>query len=158
MSPQEVSFEQVRRLAGAELSLKARVGYVALLLVAAAMTVVVVSLWATEPALPIRTQLSFGVMAAIGASWVALAAWVLTRRRPLFARDRVIAGTMAVVFTSLFVAAALVALGITRGVAAFTMLGTGVVMLALATRMLRDARRRFGALVARRHVLEAHGG
>ena len=151
------SLEQVRRLAGAELSLKARLGYVALLLGSVAMTVVIVSLWLTEPSLPSRTVLAFGAMAVIGASWAAFSAWVLSRRRPLFARDRVIAGRMAVVFTSVFVAAALVATGLARNAASLAMLGSGAVMLAFAIRVSIDARRRFSALAARRQELQARG-
>src|SRR5688572_14879638 len=102
MSPQMKSLQDVRRLAGAELSLKARLGYVALLLASTGVTVVIVSLWLTETFLPLRAQLAFGVMCLIGVCWSALALWALGARRPLFARDRVIAGGMAVTFTSVY--------------------------------------------------------
>lgn len=153
--PQAASLEHIRRLAGEELSLRTRVGHVALLLAAAIMTAVVVALWVTEPSLPVRTQAAFGVLAAIGASWAAFAAWVLSRRRPLFARDRVIAGRMAVMFTTVFVVAAVGALFVTRGTAALAMLGSAIGMLALALATLRGAQRRFAALAARRQALEA---
>ena len=153
MSLQENSLEAVRALARNELSFKLRVGYVALALAATITSVVIVSLWVTEPALPARTQLAFGLMTIIGASWVALASWVLGARRPLFARDRVIAGRMAVSFTTLFLVGAGIAVGMGGGAAALDALGVGLVMLVMAGLALRSARRRFAALAARRAEL-----
>jgi hypothetical protein len=149
------SLEYIRRLAQGELSIKARIGYVSLLLVAAAMTAVVLSLWLTEPVLPARTQTAFGVMSLIGGAWVSFALWALTARRPLFARDAVIAGTLAVVFTSVFVAGALGAVIVSGAAAAFGALGTGVVMLGIAVWNLVSASRRHAALAARRRELES---
>jgi hypothetical protein len=154
MNTRENSLEAVRALARNELSFKARVGYVALLLAAAGMSVVILSLWLTEPALPARTQLAFGLMTIIGVSWVALASWVLAARRPLFARDRVIAGGMAVAFTSLFVVGTGIAVAMGGGAAALGALGTGIVMLGFAGWALRSARHEFAALSARRAELE----
>jgi hypothetical protein len=154
MKTRENSLEAVRALARNELSFKARVGYVALLLSATIMSVLIVSLWLTEPALPPRTRLAFGLMTIIGVSWAALASWALGARRPLFARDRVIAGRMAVVFTSLFIFGTVIAFARGGGAAALGALGTGIVMLAFAGMALRSARRRFAALTARRVELE----
>jgi hypothetical protein len=148
------SFEAIRALAHGQLSLKARIGYVALLLAATAMSVVVAALWMTEPALPARTQAAFGVMTVIGVSWVALAAWVLSARRPLYARDRVIAGRMAVAFTTVFAFGGLIALLNGGGEASVAAFSTGLVMLAMSFAALRAARQRFGALSARRAELE----
>lgn len=155
MSPQMKSLQDVRELAGAELSLRSRVGYVALLMGAAAMTVVIVSLWITEPELSARTQLAFGVMSLIGSSWMALSTWTLRVRRPLFARDRVIAGRLAVAFTSLFAAAGVAAVIVAGNAASYGVLATGAVMLALAVQALNAARRRFASLTARRTALES---
>jgi hypothetical protein len=154
MKTREISLETVRALARNELSFKARVGYVALLLAATVMNVVVISLWSTESALPARTQLAFGLMTIIGASWVALASWVLVARRPLYAHDRVIAGRMAVIFTALFTAGAGVAIGTGGGAAALGSFGTGLLLLGVAGLALRSARRRFAALAVRRTELE----
>jgi hypothetical protein len=154
MNTQLRSLEEIRRIAGAELSFKARLGYVALLLVAAAMSAVVGSLWLTEPALPVRTRFAFGTLCIIGVSWMSLATWALASRRPLFARDRLIAGRLAVAFTAVFVTGAVAAVIIARNAAALAVLGTGVVMLVLAVRVLADAHRRFAALAARRRELE----
>ena len=148
------SLEAIRSLARGQLSLPARLGYVTLLLAAAAMSVVIVALWLTEPALPARTQLAFAVMTAIGASWVALAAWVLAARRPLFARDRVLAGRMAVAFTMVFAGGALAAVFLGGGAAASAAFFTGLVMVGLAIGALRAARRRFVELSTRRMELE----
>lgn len=154
MTPQMKSLQEVRNLAGAELSLKARMGYVALLLMSTGMTVVIASLWLTEASLPLRTQLAFGAMSLIGVSWVALSIWALSARRPLFARDRVIAGRMAVAFTSLFAAGAVAAVVIAGNAAAYGLLATGALMLGLAIKALVDARRRFARLAARRAEIE----
>jgi len=158
MKPEFRSMNKVRAMAGAELSLKARLGYVGLLLVSAALTTVVVSLWLTEPSLPARTQLAFAVMSVIGVSWSVLAVWVLRARRPLFARDRVIAGGLAVTFSALFVAGCLAAAILSGAAPAYAAFGTGVVMLAVAIGVLLKARRRFAALTSRRRELEAQLG
>jgi hypothetical protein len=159
MTPAAASSKEILAMAGVELSLKARVGYVALTLVSAAMTSVVVSLWLTEPFLPLRTEVAFGVMCLIGTSWCALAVWALRARRPLFARDRVIAGRMSVAFTALFTAGALAAVVVAGSPAAYGALGSGVGMLGAAIAVLTRARRRFAKLSARRMELErALGG
>ena len=154
MTIQGESMMAVRELAQGELSVKARFGYVALLLAAAGMTAVIVSLWLTEPALVARTHVAFGAMSVIGISWMALALWALMTRRVLFARDRVIAGRMAVTFTSVFAVGALAAVIATGSGAAIGALATGVVMLAAAVGVLRGAQRRFAVLNARRAELE----
>jgi hypothetical protein len=154
MNGQNDSMAMIRNLAHNELSVKARLGYVALLLAATGMTVVIGSLWISEIHLPVRTQLAFAVMSVIGASWAALAVWVLTTRRVLFALDRVIAGRMAVTFSGLFAAGALVAAIISGRAAAFGAVAAGVVMLLVAARVLVGARRRFTELAARRAELE----
>jgi hypothetical protein len=153
MNTQMDSMAMVRKLAQGELSVKARLAYVALLLVSSAMTVVIVSLWLTEVHLPLRAQLAFGAMSMIGISWVALATWALTTRRILLARDRVIAGRMSVAFTALFLAGAISAAIMTVTPAAFVALATGAAMFAAALRVLAGARRRFAGLAARRAEL-----
>jgi hypothetical protein len=154
MTPRMDSLERVRHLTVGQVSLKVRLGYVALLLVSIAMTTVVASLWLTEPTLPPRTQLAFGGLTFIGLSWTALATWVLSTRRPLFARDRVIAGRMAVAFTSIFVVGAGAAVSMAGNVASFGVLALSAVMLALALKVLASARQRFAALLARKTELE----
>jgi hypothetical protein len=154
MSIQMDSIANIRNLASGELSLKARIGYVALLLASAPMTAVIASLWLTEPHLPARARVALGVMTLIGASWAALSLWALTTRRVLLARDRVIAGRMAVAFTGVFVAGAATSCAVSMSAAAFASLATGVVMFAIALRIWSQARRRFTELHSRRAELE----
>jgi hypothetical protein len=154
MKTQMESMAMVRKLAQGELSVKSRLGYVALLLVSSAMTVVIVSLWLTEAYLPMRAQLAFGAMSLIGSSWTALSIWALTTRRVLLAHDRVIAGRMSVAFTALFLAGAITAVVLTATPAAFVALATGAVMFIAALRVLTVARRRFAELIERRSQLE----
>jgi hypothetical protein len=150
--------EFVRRLLNAELSLASRLGYVALGLAAAMMTAVVASLWMTEPTLPLRTEIGFGVMAGIGLSWVGFVVWVLTHRRPLLAGHRIVAGRMAVAFTSLFVVGA-IAIGMaTGGSAAYAAAALGVVMVAIAVVLLRRAHVTTARLRERRAILERELG
>jgi hypothetical protein len=153
MNTQTESMAMVQKLAHGELSVKARLGYVALLLVSSAMTVGVLSLWLTEAFLPVRTQMAFGVMSVIGMSWAGLATWALATRRVLLARDRVIAGWMSVVFTALFLTGAIAAVLLSGKVAAFGAAATGAVMFAIALKVLSGARRQFAALAARRDEL-----
>jgi hypothetical protein len=98
------------------------------------------------------------VMCLIGLSWAGLAIWALGRRRPLFARDRVIAGAMAVTFTSLFVVGALAAVVIANNASAYGVLITGLVRLGLALKVWAGARRRFAELSARRAALAPQSG
>ncbi|HEY6125636.1 MAG TPA: hypothetical protein VIV63_13375 [Steroidobacteraceae bacterium] len=158
MNTQMESMAMVRKLAQGELSVRARLGYVALLLASSAMTVVILSLWLTEPVLPLRAQIAFGVMSLIGISWITLAIWALATRRILLARDRVIAGRMSVAFTALFLVGALAAVFMTFSAAAYGAAATGGVMFVVAMRVLAGAKRRFAELAARRAELEMGSG
>jgi hypothetical protein len=147
------SASDLQRLVRAELSLPPRLGYVALLLAASMMTTVIGALWLTEPALPARTQIAFAAMIGIGFSWIGFALWVLRNRRPLFAGHRIVAGRMAVTFTSLFVIGAL-AVGQTQdGLGPYVAAAVGLAMLATATVLLRRAHRTNARLIERRDAL-----
>jgi hypothetical protein len=145
----------MQRFLAAELSFRARLAYVGLLLLASAMAVAVGSLLLTEPALPARTTIGFLAIVAIALCWVAYATWVLRRRRVLLAGHRIVAARMAVVFCSLFVAGAL-ALGWwgPPARAPFAAAALGGAMLGCALVLLVRARRRFALLLARRRELE----
>jgi len=143
-----VSVADMQKLIAGELSLRSRVAYTALLLVALGVAVVVGSLLLTEPSLPQRTEVAFAVIIAIALSWVAYASWVLTRRQVLFAGHRIVAGRMAVAFSALFVAGCL-------AVRMMAAAGLGALMLAIAIGILITARQRFRALMERRRALEA---
>ncbi|WP_236239164.1 transmembrane transport protein [Streptomyces sp. CC228A] len=87
---------QLDRLLAAEVSLRSRMRHVAVGLAGGAGAALLTVLWATEPRpLPVRTQAAFAGLIAVGLAWAAFAGWVLTRRRPLFARDRVIGARLA---------------------------------------------------------------
>jgi hypothetical protein len=149
-----LSTAHLSRLLDTELSRRSRLGHVGLLLVSTAMTVVVVSLWVTEPALPVRTQVAFGAMTVIGLAWMVFAGWVLTTRRVLLGRDSVVAGHLAVTFTAVFVAGALLVGYSTGGKAPFAAAATGAGLLGVAIALLVRARRRVAGLTARRDALE----
>jgi hypothetical protein len=150
--------DDLRRVTASELSLTARTGYVGLLLAAATMTVVVSALLVTEPALPLRASIALGVLAVIGLSWVSFAVWVLSNRRILFGRHRVVAGRMAVGFSVVFCVGALAVGYATSSRSAFVAAAMGSVMIAIATAMLVRARRRVEQLSKRRDELEQQLG
>ncbi len=79
----------------APLSLRRRLGYLAVLLAGLGGAGLIGSLWATERALPARTAATFALLVAVGLGWAAFGAWALTRKTPLYARDRVVAAWMA---------------------------------------------------------------
>ena len=145
-------------LADCELSVKARGGHVVLLLGALTMTVVCASLWLTEPALPVRTQVAFGMMTLIGLCWALYAIWVLHSRRVLLAFQEVVATRLAVTFCSAALAGSL-ALALGEGIrAAWSAVGMFAPMLIAAAVLLARARRRLNALTARRAALEEQLG
>ncbi len=143
----------LQRLLDTELSLPSRLGYVALLLVALTMTGVITALWATEPVLPLRAQVGFGLMVAIGVSWIIFAVWALTHRRILFARHQIVAGRMAVTFTTVFLLGTLVVGYSTGRPEAYKATAVGLVLVGLAVVVLVRAKRAFAHLVARRDAL-----
>ena len=148
----------LRRLFDAELSLRSRIRHVAVFLASAVMTVVVTSLMLTEPFLPTRTAAAFAVMTIIGLSWMGFSGWVLVRRRPLFGRDGVVAGRMAVTFTLTFVGGALAVGYSSGGPAPYAAAAMGVGLFAAAVALLVRARRNVARLMQRRDALERELG
>lgn len=149
------SAAHLQDLVAGEVSLAGRLAHVALLLVALAVVCVVASLWLTEAALPLRTQVAFGALTAIGLAWVTYACWVLTTKRPLLAAHRIVAARMAVAFSALFVVGCLAVSVVTpdaaaaRSAAAF---GAGLCVIAVV--QWRRAGRRVNALRSRREELQ----
>jgi hypothetical protein len=136
-------------------SLLRRVGYLVAGMGGLAGATLVGGLWATEPApLPVRTQLAFAMVVVVGLVWAGFAAWALARR-PLFALDRIVAGTLALTFSALTTAGA-VALAVTRGSVALLLIAAGVGsgLTALSAVILVRARIHRAALVARLRDLE----
>jgi hypothetical protein len=149
---------ELQRLTTRALSPLAQYGHVALLLVSSLMCILLAALLATEPMLPMRTQMALTVMLGIGAGWVTYAVWVLRNRRPLMARHRVIAGRMAVAFTALFFIGA-AGMALNTGAVVFQMataMAGGLVALAVVA--LRTARAEVARLEARRQQLERELG
>ncbi len=87
---------ELERALAAEVSLRSRMRYVAVGLAGASGAVLITVLSVTEPdPLPARTQAAFVALIAVGLTWAAFAGWTLSRRRPLFARDRVLGARLA---------------------------------------------------------------
>jgi hypothetical protein len=111
-------------------------------------------LWLTEPSLPARTRIAFAVLILIGIFWFVFAGWVLTHRRILLARHRIVAGRMAVAFTAVFLLGALAVGYTTGGAAPYAAAALGGAMLAVAVFMLLRAHRALARLTERRDTLQ----
>lgn len=146
-----ISIKDMQARVARELALPSRLGYTALLVSALAMAGLTGSLWATEPSLPARTQAAFGASVVIGLAWAGFAAWVLARRRVLFANHRIYAARMATAFSGVFLTGA-VLLRDRLGVGA---IATAAVMFVIACAALAGAHRRHARLVERRRSLES---
>lgn len=143
--------ELISRLSG-PLSLRRRVLTVVALLGGLLGAAFVGLLWLTEPALPGRTQLAFGVLVLVGLGWAGYGGWVLSRRTPLFALDRVIAGWLALAATVLLVVLTVV-VAVTRGgvhLAAYTVVA---LLVLVAVGNLVRARALRAALLRRKREL-----
>ncbi len=149
----------VQRMLATQVGLPSRLAYTALLLAGLAGATVVGALLLTEPALPARTRIAFGLMVGIGLGWAGFAAWVLARRRVLLAEHRVVAATMAFAFSALFTLGA-VAVGRwgDAGSAWIAAAGVGTIMMSVAAVVLVRARSRRDALLQRRRELERAAG
>lgn len=122
----------------AKLSLRTRVRYLVVLLAAATVTVLTALLWWTEPDLPLRTELAFGAIVAVGAGWSAYAAVALRRCGRLFALDRLVAGWLTLLF-ALLATAGCGLLVLPRGGDPAVLVIAGVVLLPVAGLILARA-------------------
>jgi hypothetical protein len=143
---------ELQRLSRTELSRGRRLGHVVLVLVASALTIVVVSLWLTEPVLPLRTQIAFAVLTAMGAGWTAFGIWVLRAKRVMLVRHRQVAGRLAVLFTSVFAVGCLLLVSATD--AARPALAMSLVLVMIAAVIWRRAAISQATLLAKRRELE----
>jgi hypothetical protein len=144
----------LERLARTELSLGRRLAHVLLALVASAMTIVVVSLLLTEPALPPRTMTALALLAVIGLGWVGYSVWVLSSRRVMLARQRVVAGRLAVAFAGTFTGGCVGLAFTSAAPAAWPATAMSVMLLAAALALWRRAEAAHAVLLARRAALE----
>jgi hypothetical protein len=152
-----LTVEQAQEMVRRELSTPKRLGYLLLLMMTVTAACLIGTLWITEPApLPLRTHVAFGLLTAINLAWSALFAWIVTRRKVLYAMHRVIAGWMALGFCALFLIAGLVLAGLRMNTTAFAFVGVvGMCQLMLAIVSLKRARHRRRELLARRDELTA---
>ncbi len=150
-----LTVDQVQEMVRRELSAPSRICYLLLFMMAFTAAGLIDTLWLTEPMpLPLRTHISFGLLVAVNLAWSGLSAWVLSRRKVLYALDHVIAGWMAVTFCGVFLLAglgiAIVRMNITASVS-FGLLG--MIQLVVAIAILTRARHRREHLLARRQEL-----
>ncbi|MGN9783722.1 hypothetical protein ACTMTF_19970 [Nonomuraea sp. ZG12] len=148
--------DMIGRLDGA-LSPWRRAGGVVALIAGAAGAIFVALLWATEPGpLPGHTQVAFALLAGFCLAWAGYGGWVIRRRAPLFALDRVIAGWLAVaVSTVTTVLIVVVAVGRDAGVIPAVVGGaTFIVVSAVVTVRAHVVR---AALLRRRRELTGEG-
>lgn len=150
-----ISVSEMQSFVHRELSTVKRLPYVLLLLVSAAMSVMVMLLLVTETQLPARTQVAFAALTAIGLGWSAFSVWVLSRRRPLYARHRVVAGRLAVAFCVVFTVGAL-AVSLVDGKAMLGLLAAlcGASLLVLAWTIMRQAEAHRQSLIYLKSALE----
>ena len=153
-TPPATLADDLRQLTALELSLPSRLRYVALLLVASAISAIVIALLVTEPSLPLRTSMALGVMAVMGVSWMIFAAWVLRRKRVLLGSHRIVAGRLAVAFSTVFVIGAVAVGWTTSNASPYAAAAMGAVMLSVAVTMLARAKRQFARLSKRRDELQ----
>ncbi|MFJ4787723.1 transmembrane transport protein [Streptomyces sp. NPDC088794] len=140
----------------AEVSLRARMRHMAVGLAGGCGAALISVLWATEPhPLPVRTQAAFAALIGVGLVWAAFAGWVLSRRRPLYARDRVLGARLALTVTSLTCVAG-TTLAAVRGTTteALTIALTGTVLVIAAGLLLLRAHAHRRELLRLRNSLQ----
>ncbi|MBD3147027.1 hypothetical protein [Microbispora bryophytorum] len=144
--------EMIERLEPA-LSRARRVRAVASLLSGLSGTAFMIALWGGEPGpLPGRTQAMFALLTVICLAWAGYGGWLLVRRVPLFATDRVIAAWIALA-ASLATTAALATMAARRGTGLAPVLGVGGLFVAAALVLTVLAHTRRAALLRRAREL-----
>jgi hypothetical protein len=136
----------------APLSLRRRLGYLAVGLAGLGGAVLIGTLAATEPGLPAATAAAFALLVLVGLGWAGFAGWALTRRTPLYAADRVLAGWIALA-AWLVGGAGVAAIASFRGGLPWPAALVVAALGAAAAAHLVSARRRRAALLARRQEL-----
>jgi hypothetical protein len=94
------------------------------------------------------------MLTVIGLAWTIYGAWVLRARRVMLARQRVMAGRLAVTFTGAFTMACVLLAATTSVAASWPAAAMGIVLLAVAIALWRRAEGNYTALAARRDTLE----
>lgn len=136
------------------LSVRSRVRAVVALVAGLAGAVFVTTLWWSEPGpLPARTHGAFALFTVLCLAWAGYGVWLLRRRVPLFATDRVVAAWIGVV-ASFATGVLLVVVIVHRGGTGAW--GAGLVsaaLVAVATVLLVRARRQRAVLLRREREL-----
>ncbi|WP_197024161.1 transmembrane transport protein [Nocardiopsis sp. CNT312] len=146
---------ELRRALAAEVSLGPRMRHAAVGLAGGCGAVLIAVLWATEPGtLPVRTRAAFAALITVGLAWAAFSGWALSRRRPLFARDRVLGAGIALAAAAV-TAVAGTALAAVRATAAETLAAAlaGTLLTGAAGLLLARARARRRELLRLRDAL-----
>ncbi|MEV0824892.1 hypothetical protein [Nonomuraea rubra] len=127
-----------------------RVRAVAALVAGVAGALFVVALWWSEPGpLPGRTQVAFGLFTAFCLVWACYGGWLVRRRVPLFATDRVIAAWIGLAASGATTVLAVVA-AVQRGAAVpWPVLAVGGLFVAAALVLVVRAHTRRAALLRR---------
>jgi hypothetical protein len=130
--------DKVMALIRGELSSARRWFYRGVLVAASIGLAVIVSLWTTEPRpLPLRLHMAFAGLTLVGASWLGVITWILSRRHCPTALDRIATGWVATGACMLFLVMG-VAIASMRGQAGGVVaIGlTGILLLSVAVAML----------------------
>lgn len=152
-----ISADDIAARLGDELSTSRRIQLVLLVVASLAVSSGVGSLLLTETALPPRTQAAFAGIVAIGLAWATFGVWALTTRRALYARQRVVATRLALLFGLAYTVGCVVLFvsGVPAGGAAGIL---GAAMTLVAWWLHRSAQQSLAHLVTRRQSLEARHG
>ncbi|MCK2218569.1 hypothetical protein MF672_032950 [Actinomadura sp. ATCC 31491] len=138
---------------GPVLSRRVRIRAVTTLLTGGAGAVFVGTLWWSEPGpLPGRTHLAFALCTVFCLAWAGYGGWLLTRRVPLFATDRVIAAWIGLA-ASLATTALVTVVAVQRGTGAGLALAVGGLFVAVALALVLRAHARRAALLRRMREL-----
>jgi hypothetical protein len=135
----------------AELALPSRVAHVLLLIAAIGMGCLFALLLLAEPELPLRTRVAFGGGIGVSVAWTAFAAWVLRRRRVLYARHRVLAARLAMLVAAAGTAGAVVV--VRQGALGYAAVWTSAVLLFASVLVHQQAMGRVASLERRRDEL-----
>ncbi|MGV9376126.1 hypothetical protein ACWDRB_09950 [Nonomuraea sp. NPDC003707] len=140
--------EMIERLEPA-LSPKRRLRAVVALAAGSAGALFAGALWCSEPGpLPGRTHLAFATLTVFCLAWACYGGWLVTRRVPLFAADRVIAAWLGLA-ASLTTTGVLAAFAVQRGTGLGLPLAVGGLFVAGALVLVVRAHARQAALLRR---------
>ncbi|MEV5502517.1 hypothetical protein AB0M50_44670 [Nonomuraea fuscirosea] len=137
------------------LSKRRRIRAVTALLAGLVGAVFVTSLWATEPGpLPGGTHTAFAVLTGSCLAWACYGGWVLTRRAPLFATERVIAAWIALA-ASVTATALVTTIAVIRGTGPLPPLAVGALFVGASLTLAWRAHTRRAHLL---HLKRTLGG